>query len=138
MKINPEYEIAWEKLRFPDEAEDDYDDEDGHEGYNDSEPKFMPIASLIQTNNNPFFQIKNYDFWTGHTNFKITEPIAVIMSKVLGVESLEVMSPYRFHISIGSRFIGGEVMSEISAQVVEFLEKYEKNCRDEQYSGRDS
>jgi hypothetical protein len=37
MKINPEYEIAWEKLRLPNEANEDEDDE----GYSeDEEPKF--------------------------------------------------------------------------------------------------
>jgi hypothetical protein len=132
MKINPEYEIAWEKLRLPNEANEDEDDE----GYSeDEEPKFQSLANIMNpAMQNPFYQLKSFNFWTGHTNFYLSKNIILIMSKAPGVESLEIVSPYRFHISIGHRFVQREVMAEFESLVTEYLLEHEKNIRHEQHS----
>lgn len=132
MRINPEYEIAWEKLKLPGEDEEEFEDEE-EVGYrdNDDEPQMQLSQIFTQQSQNPFFQLKTYNFWTGHTNFKISRRITLIINSVLGVESLEIVSPYRFHISIGNRFVPNEVKHEVQSQVIEYLENHEKKLRHE-------
>ncbi len=124
MKINPEHEIMWEKLKFPDEK-----DEDDYGGFEEEEEPKIQFASMMPSMQNPFYQLKTYNFWTGHSNFNITKRLALIMNSIPGVESLEIVSPYRFHISIGSRFVPGEVMSEFANTLTDFLREHEKNTR---------
>ncbi len=127
MKINPEHEITWEKLRFPDEPDEE---DEANDNWSDSEeePKIQ-FASMMPSIQNPFYQLKTYNFWTGHTNFNITKRLGLIMNSIPGVESLEIVSPYRFHISIGSRFVQGEVMAEFASTITDFLREHEKNTR---------
>ena len=123
LRLTPEPEIAWEKLRLPDE-----EDEDDFEGGYSDEPKLFSQL-LTPVNQNPFFQLKTYNFWTGHTNFKITKAMALILSNVSGIESLDIVSPYRFHISIGHRFKETEVKVNFTSTAIAFLN--EKNRRNQ-------
>lgn len=124
-----EYEIGWERLTLPNheeesEEEDEYDDD----------PKVKIGQIFIPHSENPFFQLKSYNFWTGHTNFRLSQPVVLIINSVLGVESLEVVSPYRFHISVGQRFDQTDVKSAVQTQVIEFLKEYEEKSRNKQHN----
>ena len=125
-----DYKIVWEKLKLPDEKdEDDFEEE---EGFND-EPRFIPLINPAGMQN-PFYQLKSFEFWTGHANFKITKPITIIINSVLGVESLDIVSPYRFHFSVAKQFQARKVMDDISSAVIDYLGEYEEKSRYEQYS----
>ena len=119
-RLNTEFEIAWEKLRMPDDEEED----------DDTYPEYdEPKAQLLQfstANQSPFYQLKKFNFWTGHTNFKINKGIVLIIDSVLGVESIDIVSPYRFHISVGLRFKEQEVKMNINTAVIDFLQANEK------------
>lgn len=62
-----------------------------------------------------------FNFWVGNANFNISEPIAQIIEKTPGVESLCVYTRYRFRIAIGRLFRGGEVMADIQKRVLTYL-----------------
>lgn len=66
---------------------------------------------------------KIFNFWTGHTNFDITEKIATIIEKIDGVESLDVFTRYRFRISVGKAFSDSVVMRNITNKVYKYLSK---------------
>ena len=64
---------------------------------------------------------KIFNFWTGYTNFNITRPIAHIIEKTNGVETLDIFTRYRFRIGVGKLFEDGDVMREINSRVYEHL-----------------
>jgi hypothetical protein len=64
---------------------------------------------------------KVFNFWVGYTNFNITKPIAYIIEKTNGVETLDIFTRYRFRIGVGKLFEDGEVMREINSRVYEHL-----------------
>lgn len=55
----------------------------------------------------------DWNFWLGHTDFRITEDEGGTISNTDGVESFEVGSPYRFRISIGKAFDSKQVKLDI-------------------------
>ncbi len=127
------YEIGWEKFKFPDEDEDDEKDdyEEGTEFEEENAENFQ-LAQVFPQQINPFYQLKKYRLWTGHTNFKITQPIALIRDNLLGVETLDIITPYRFHMSVGLRFDEKEIKLNVTNTVIRFLKEHEKNKRHQQ------
>jgi len=45
-----------------------------------------------------------FNFWTAHTNFRMTKTLFDIIEDTHGVESLDVMTSYRWRIAIGKAF----------------------------------
>jgi hypothetical protein len=135
------HKIIWEKWKDPfgtDLEEDlsidnkDYDTED----YEEEDVKTEDIlknakevrCKIILT---PFGAIpynentassKIFNFWTGHTNFSITKPIAEIMEHTEGIESFDVFTRYRFRISVGKAFQDSVVMRSINKQIYSYLD----------------
>lgn len=64
----------------------------------------------------------HFKFWVGHSNFKLLEDFRDIIEKCSGVESLDIMTPYRFRIAIGKMFIDRDVMNDIRNTLVENVE----------------
>jgi hypothetical protein len=64
---------------------------------------------------------KIFNFWTGHSNFTITDNVVNIIEETDGVETLDVFTRYRFRIGIGKAFSDSEVMRRINFNVYEHL-----------------
>ena len=60
---------------------------------------------------------KQYDCWTGHTNFDITDDIKNQIEKIPGVEVLLILTRYRFFLGIGRLFNFREVRVRIDSAV---------------------
>jgi len=54
-----------------------------------------------------------WDCWIGHTNFTITDEIALIIEEIEGVSSLRVMDRYSFCIGVGKLFNIQSVRADI-------------------------
>lgn len=120
--------IIWSKFIFPDEAvnEDDDDDEDEDDneygvGYEDD--SHSPIKDLIASNQNPFSQLKTYNLWVIHTNFRLNLGHVLQLNKTEGVESVDIMSPYRMYVSIGQVFEEVQVKAAIKKVLLKDYEK---------------
>lgn len=63
----------------------------------------------------PFGLIMNkvFNFWIMHTNFKINREVYNILNNFDGVETFNVLSPYRASLSFGKVFDEKEVMNNI-------------------------
>ena len=140
------YNVYWEK--WVDAYEDDMDIMDQEERVDEGddfgitfeiseEEALHKSIKNIQTIFTPFGALpltehslaSNYfKFWVGHTNFKITRPFHSIISGIEGVETLDVFTPYRFRISVGTLFRDREVMSKIKDSMVAYI-KQEKSGR---------
>jgi len=65
----------------------------------------------------PMSDMSTFNFWIGHTNFNITSTIGEIIDRSIGVESLDIFSPYRFRVAIGQAFNEDAVKNNI-AQII--------------------
>jgi hypothetical protein len=68
---------------------------------------------------------KIFNFWIGHTNFNITEPIQNIIEHCVGTESLDIFTRYRFRIAIGKLFTERDIMADINNRILAYLESKE-------------
>jgi hypothetical protein len=64
---------------------------------------------------------KYFKFWVGHTNFKLLNSYIETVGLIEGVETIDVLTPYRFRISIGKLFKDRDVMVEIRKRLLELL-----------------
>lgn len=142
-------EILWEKWRDPFLGYDENDLDPDHRSdqaiinainqFPNNQDDDEQIPNQIQQNSNgikviatpmgiiPYNEFtasgKIFNFWTGHTNFKITEDIFNIMDDTLGVEVLNVFTPYRFRIAVGKAFDATIVKQNIRDKICDYLKK---------------
>ena len=143
---NPiDHDIGWEKwidaydqeledniLDIPEEEELDLEDlEDlGIESFGHMKPMIRsimtPFGILPLTEQS--LASRHFKFWVGHTNFMLgdgqhtsTEEFETIIGGVLGVETVDILTSYRFRVGIGKMFQDREVMDTIKKTLVAFL-----------------
>lgn len=56
---------------------------------------------------------KIFNFWTMHTNFKLTRSIEKIIDDTPGIESVDIFTQYRCRIAIGKAFRTDEVKNAL-------------------------
>lgn len=63
-----------------------------------------------------------FNFWTAHTNFRITTDIIETIDNTEGVESFDLFTPYRWRIAIGKAFnscrVKDRLMKNLRAQPI--------------------
>jgi hypothetical protein len=80
---------------------------------------FTPMGIIPYTESTASSKI--FNFWTGHTNFNLSQKICDIIEQTEGVESLDIFTRYRFRISVGKVFIDSEVMRKINHDIYQFF-----------------
>jgi len=60
---------------------------------------------------------KIFNFWTMHTNFRMTEDICEVLDETNGIETLDIFTPYRWRISIGKAFDTSKVKKEVQTRL---------------------
>jgi hypothetical protein len=138
--------IIWEKWRDPlgsdeeepnppppqEDFEEDLDDEDIIDGMIKSSYKYKEMGPKCKMIITPFGMIpynehtasgKIFNFWTGHSNFAITQNISNIIESIEGVETLDIFTKYRFRIAIAKAFQDSEIMREINSNIYKYLEQ---------------
>jgi hypothetical protein len=128
------YQIAWikwnEQKTEPDweEPDETYFDTEKDE-YKDNEPNMISAIPfpMQQSQPKPVVTEDDFNFWMGHTNFVITHSILdLLLNECPGVETVDLITSYRFRISIGLLFKSNEVMSMITQSVIGLLEINDK------------
>jgi len=126
MKEN-ENRIVWEKWIHPEDnpdiKSDGWDDEEDISYEDKTEPDIRQVilgpASNIPMN--PLLDEREYDFWMGHSNFKLDDDIIKIICESTGLESVDIVTPYRFRISVGRLFSPSRVTNGISKSIAEYF-----------------
>ena len=52
----------------------------------------------------------HFKLWVGHSNFKILKSHVKIIGAVAGVETVDILTPYRFRMSVAKLFVDRDVM----------------------------
>lgn len=129
--------IAWEKWRDPYGTNWEEQEWPGAFGeFDDDEDSFPELGRGTRVMQTPLGFIplveestpeKVFNFWTGYTNFSITNKVCSIIESVEGVEILNIFTRYRFRIGIGKLFKDHEVMDGINRRIAAYLELKENN-----------
>lgn len=119
--------IVWEKWSDPysNNNDDDYDWSDFEQDEDDNkiDVKYEKYQAII-TNmgiipyNESTDSCKIFNFWTGHTNFDITNNIGELIEFTEGVETLDIFTRYRFRIGIGKAFNERDVINNINNKII--------------------
>ena len=151
MQYPKTYDVGWEKwidayeqeIEVEDELdideEDDLDDgsmEDLNKIFGNN--SYMPIIKSIMT---PYgilplteqsLASKHFKFWVGHTNFMLgdgkhtsVKEFEKLIGSVLGVESVDILTSYRFRIAIGKMFKDRDVMDNVKRILIGFVNRCE-------------
>ena len=132
--------IIWEKWidpylpenvesQWPDYEESQHrqeDVEDAEDNHNEPEIKRHLMYAIsspmgIIPYNEYSAPSKVFNFWVGHTNFNITQPVANIIESTEGIEILDIFTRYRFRIAIGKNFKDRNVMNTVNKLIGIYL-----------------
>lgn len=109
--------IDWEKL-------DIFKDDDEFEGNELTEAGIIDLSKLATSN--------KFNFWIGHTNFKITQrDLSILDGMIDGVESLAIISPYRFIVSVGKMFNEDKIKKIINKHLCQVPFKFDDKLNQE-------
>ena len=135
-----DYEVYWEKwvdayqseIDEIDEVLEQFEDLQGLEYDIDPETmeKLEAMSNMpsIKTIMTPFGMMplteqslasNHFKFWVGHTNFKLLNAHRKIIGSVSGIETMDILTPYRFRIAVAKLFVDREVMSKVRKSLLE-------------------
>ncbi len=114
--------IVWEKYYHPlfgDEDSKELDDKFDEPTYKDKydmDERDIPIMMNPMMGGmiplpNPY---KDFNLWTAYTNFPLTQGMLEEISHVYGVETLQILTPYRMRLGVGKLFQSRDVMVSIN------------------------
>lgn len=95
--------IIWEPWQNPIRTLGRFEDEDGDGHGVFSGPVAVTRMGLVPVHdgNDPE---KVFSLWVGHTNFTLTEPVSRMIAAEPGVESLDVLTRYRFRLGVAKAY----------------------------------
>ena len=135
-----DYEVYWEKwvdvyqseIDEIDQALEEFEDLQGLEYDIDPETmeKLEAMSNMpsIKTILTPFGMMplteqslasSHFKFWVGHTNFKLLNAHRKTIGSVAGIETMDILTPYRFRIAVAKLFVDREVMSKVRKSLLE-------------------
>ena len=76
-------------------------------------PKLISTPMGIYQLHDKMNPVKQFDCWTGYTNFDITTSVQSKIESVEGVELLAILSRYRFFLGVGKLFKFKDVRAKI-------------------------
>ena len=63
----------------------------------------------------------HFKLWVGHSNFKILKSHVKIIGAGAGVETVDILTPYRFRMSVAKLFVDRDVMSSVREALLNSL-----------------
>ena len=140
------YDVYWEKWvdAYEEQAqalEQLVVEEDEEEIYEEEEEMMakLPELSHIKTIMTPFgimpltehsLASTHFKFWVGHANFKLTDNVYQVVGNTEGVETLDILTPYRFRIAIVKMFVDRDVISTVRTNLLEYIKDADYEQKD--------
>jgi len=100
-------------FEFSEEEQNLYEElaEEGMPGFKSIKTIMTPFGMMPLTEQS--LASNYFKFWTGHTNFKLLRSHIDMIGMVEGVETIDVLTPYRFRIGVAKLFVDRDVMSNV-------------------------
>ena len=105
-----------------------YEDEDEYNVFDQPEMQIKNMTPMVMTPvglmpiGDDIRPGKNFNFWIAHTTFRITPYIKDIIENTDGVETLDIPTPYRMRIGIGTMFNSPDVKCSIERRLRKYLQ----------------
>lgn len=121
--MTEEYKIDWVKWEDPWEVDNTKEDEKGYD--DDPDHKVVPPQNFYYSHtglvplNEATLPSKNYNFWVGHTNFRLSDWHCEIIDEIPGVEFLRILSGYRIWVCVAKLFDEKAVKKQIEIKMAE-------------------
>lgn len=106
--------------KFEEGEDEEYDDDEDDFGYRppprrrDIGPSIVGPMGIIPLHEHSL-PCRLYDFWMGHTNFRLSRRHVSQIKSVNGVESLDVFTRHRFRMAVGLSFDNEQVRQSVSS-----------------------
>ena len=122
-------EVQENAAEFSDDTEESYLESayEENQEYVDESESPLPIRGVMT----PYGMLpltddtlasRKFKFWVGHSNFRLTEDYYGIIGRTEGVETLDILTPYRFRIGVGKMFVDRKVMCDVREKMVTHVE----------------
>lgn len=121
--LDEENTISYENDEYDDEDFSDYNNQKNRKIIKEIKCKYMVTPLGMIPYNEHTASGKIFNFWTGHTNFGITQEVFDIIENTDGVETFDVFTKYRFRIGIGKAFKDSEIMRNINLKTYKHLKE---------------
>ena len=137
------YDVYWEKWIDAFEAEEEAFEEDIPEELEHllgediaDQEHIVQSISHIRSILTPFGVLplteqtmasKYFKFWVGHANFKLTQEFYNVIGQHPGIETLDILTPYRFRIAVGQMFTDRDVMTGVRDTMVNYVSTQKKD-----------
>ena len=130
------YDVYWEKWIDAFEEEDDLEEEINNvEELFTNEEELLEQEHILQSSHiksilTPFGILplteqtkasNRFKLWVGHSNFKLTEDFYKVIGQQPGIETLDILTPYRFRIAVGKMFVDRDVMTSVRYEMVRYV-----------------
>lgn len=98
------------------------------EAYEEETEQLMPVQGIMTPYGvlpltDDTLASRKFKFWVGHSNFRLTEDYYTVIGRTEGVETLDILTPYRFRIGVGRMFVDRNVMSSVRDKMVAHVVK---------------
>ena len=139
------YDVYWERWIDAFEAEEEQFEEDvsdiEHMLTNEEIDEVDPVirsVSHVRSIMTPFgilplteqnMASKYFKFWVGHSNFKLTKEFYNVIGRHPGIETLEILTPYRFRVAICKMFVDRDVMTSVRDTMVQYISTNKRNIQ---------
>ena len=103
-------------------------------GYDEEIEQFVPVKGVMT----PYGMLpitddtlasRKFKFWVGHSNFRLTEDYYNVIGPTEGVETLDILTPYRFRIGVGKMFVDRTVMNSVRDKMVAHVGAKKKSAK---------
>lgn len=114
--------VAFEKYQNPYSSKKIDDDDD--EGQLALKNALVTPDGILPIHDASYID-KKFNFWILHTNFRMNQEMFDVLNlKISGIETLNVLTPYRIRIAIGRMFDEEGVKRVISDKLITIAKKY--------------
>lgn len=105
------------------EQTDEYDDDDSSSyGSSYGSPDSVSQKIIVSQDSQ---MLQTLNLWIGHCNIGITNKLVKLLEEVDGIETLDIISKYRFRVGIGKLFSEKTVKHSISDTINSYLDTKE-------------
>jgi len=113
-KVKNRYMETVEELK-----EEEYSDEEFIENFYEQPYKTIMTPFGILPLTEQSLASNHFKLWVGHCNFKLLQSHYEIIENCRGVESIDILTPYRFRLGIGMMFEDREVMNDVKKALID-------------------
>ncbi|NVM35822.1 MAG: hypothetical protein HWN81_09515 [Candidatus Lokiarchaeota archaeon] len=119
-KVKEKYKETIDELKEQ-YSEEEYTEEELIENFYEQPYKTIMTPFGILPLTEQSLASNHFKLWVGHCNFKLLENHIQIIENCKGVESIDILTPYRFRLGIGMMFEDRDIMNGVKKALIDSI-----------------